>query len=58
MVGVIERILDCTLSGDLIHDLEDGVVFHFELASRTDSLQTLQETRSRQGDSGPSRVGS
>lgn len=58
MVGVIERILDCTLSGDLIHDLEDGVVFHFELMPRIDSLQTLQETRSRQGDSGPSRVGS
>ena len=38
MVGVIERILDCTLSGDLIHDLEDGVVFHFEVAARTDSL--------------------
>ena len=54
MVGVIERILDCSLSGDLIHDLEDGVVYHFELMPRIDSLQT----RSRQGDSGPSRVGS
>ena len=38
MVGVIERILDCTLSGDLIHDLEDGVVYHFELMPRIDSL--------------------
>ena len=46
MIGVLERILGCTLSGDLQQDLEDGVVCVGLLVNRVDPVQTLQETSS------------
>ena len=46
MIGVLERILGCTLSGDLQQDLEDGVVRVGLLVNRVDPVQTRQETSS------------
>ena len=48
MCGVIERILGCTLSGDLLQDLEDGIVCADSLANWLDPMPTFQETSSRQ----------